>query len=190
MITKNGSDKDDSHDRNLNDEGIYLFMGSVDDDSCSSAIEFILEQNLKQKPLSELKLFITSYGGYTSSCFALIDIMKGSKIPVHTIGLGTIASCGLLIFMSGEKGHRVLTPNTKLLSHQFSGGDWGKEHELLAGVKGTAMESIRMIEHYKKCTNLKSEKDIRKYLLPPEDVWLTPAEGKKFGIADAVKKMY
>ena len=69
------------------------------------------------------------------SCFALIDIMKGSRIPIHTVGLGVIASCGLLLFITGEKGKRTLTPNTSILSHQYSWGSYGKEHELFAQVK-------------------------------------------------------
>ena len=46
-----------------------------------------------------------------------------------------------------------------------------------------------MIDHYKKCTGL-SEKEIRKYLLPPEDVWLTAKEAVKYGIADEVVEFY
>jgi len=122
-------------------------------------------------------------------CFALIDIMKGSKIPIHTVGLGCIASCGLLLFITGEKGHRVLTPNTSILSHQFSWGSWGKEHELFAQVKEFELSTVRMIDHYKKCTGLEEE-DIRKYLLPPEDKWLSAREAKKLGICDSVKSVY
>ena len=94
--------------------------------------------------------------------------MKGSKIPIHTVGLGCIASCGLLLFITGEKGHRVLTPNTSILSHQFSWGNWGKEHELFAQVKEFELSTKRMLDHYKKCTGL-NEEEIREHLLPPED---------------------
>ena len=132
---------------------------------------------------------ICSPGGEMPPCFALIDIMKGSKIPIHTIGLGLIASCGLLLFISGEKGKRILTPNTSILSHQFSWGSHGKEHELFAQVKEFELSTKRMIDHYKKCTGL-TEKDIRKYLLPREDIWLSAQEAKKLGICDAVKSVY
>ena len=43
--------------------------------------------------------------------------------------------CGLSIFMSGQKGHRTLTPNTSILSHQWAWGSAGKEHELFATIK-------------------------------------------------------
>ena len=34
-----------------------------------------------------------------------------------------------------------------------------------------------------------SEKDIRKYLLPPEDVWLAGTEAKELGICDNVRQI-
>ena len=173
----------------LYQKGIYLFMGPVETDTCKDAIEFVLKQNLEKKKKKRLQFLICSPGGEVPPCFALIDIMKGSKIPIHTVGLGIIASCGLLLFITGEKGNRILTPNTSILSHQYSWGSWGKEHELFAQVKEFELSTKRMIEHYKKCTGL-TEKEIRTYLLPPEDVWLSAQEAKKLKICDAVKSVY
>ena len=169
--------------------GIFLFVGGVDSDSCREAIEFVLKQNTEKRKKKKLQFMICSPGGEMPPCFALIDIMKGSKIPIHTIGLGLIASCGLLLFISGEKGKRILTPNTSILSHQFSWGSHGKEHELFAQIKEFELSTKRMLDHYKKCTGL-TEKDIRKHLLPPEDVWLSAKESKKLGICDNVKSVY
>ena len=169
--------------------GIYLFIGDVDSDSCKEAVEFILKQNTEKKKRKKLQLMICSPGGHMAPCFALIDIMKGSRIPIHTVGLGMIASCGLLLFINGEKGYRSLTPNTSILSHQFSWANYGKEHELFAQVKEFELSTRRMLDHYKKCTGL-SEEDIRKYLLPPQDVWLSAQEAKKLGVCDQIKKVY
>ena len=153
------------------------------------AIEFILKQNVEKKKQKRLQFLICSNGGDVPSCFALIDVMRGSGIPIHTVGLGVIASCGLLLFITGDKGNRILTPNTSILSHQYSWGSWGKEHELFAQVKEYELSSQRLVKHYKKCTGLK-EKEIREYLLPPEDVWLSGYEAKKLGICDSVKSVY
>ena len=46
-----------------------------------------------------------------------------------------------------------------------------------------------MINHYKKCTGL-TESDIRQYLLPPHDVWLSAKEAKKLGLCDEIKGTY
>ena len=115
--------------------------------------------------------------------------MKGSKIPIRTIGMGMIASCGLLMFISGTKGRRILTPNTSILSHQYSWGSYGKEHELFARVKEFDLTTQRLMNHYKKCTGLK-EKEIRNKLMPAHDVWLDAKEAKKLGLCDKIRETY
>ena len=148
-----------------------------------------ISHNIQDKKLKKLQLMINSPGGALHACFALVDVMKGSKIPIHTIGLGMIASCGIVTFMAGEKGHRYLTPNTSILSHQYSWGSRGKEHELFAVVREFELSTKRMMYHYKKCTGL-SEKKIREVLLPPEDIWLSAEEAIEYGIADKIKRVY
>jgi len=170
--------------------GVVIFMGDVTVESMSPLIDWILAENYKkEKRQKELTLGICSRGGDLNACFALVDVMKGSKIPIRTVGLGMIASCGLLMFITGAKGRRVLTPNTSILSHQYSWGSIGKEHELFARVRELELTTERMINHYKKCTGLK-ETDIRKYLLPPHDVWLSAKEAKKLGLCDKVEQIY
>ena len=170
-------------------EGVVVFMGDVTVESMSPLIDWILAENYSEKKKKELTLGICSRGGDLNACFALVDVMKGSKIPIRTVGLGMIASCGLLMFITGEKGRRVLTPNTSILSHQYSWGSIGKEHELFARVKELELTTERMINHYKKCTGLK-ETGIRKYLLPAHDVWLGAKEAKKLGLCDKVEQIY
>ena len=170
--------------------GHHVFMAEVTQETMKPLIDWIIAENYnKEKKKKELTLGICSHGGDLNACFALVDIMKGSKIPIRTIGMGMIASCGLVIFISGTKGKRVLTPNTSILSHQYSWGAYGKEHELFATVKEYDLTTQRMIAHYKKCTGL-SEKDIRKYLLPPHDVWLSAKEAKKLGLCDSITATY
>lgn len=179
------------HKDHLDDNNIFLFMEDFTNKSVKPVIDWILQKNLmsnKSRP-KHLTLMINSPGGEVHSAFALIDMMKGSKIPVRTVGLGMIASCGLLTFMSGEKGHRILTPNTSILSHQYSWGSYGKEHELFARVREFELSTERMIEHYKKCTGM-DEAGIRKYLLPAKDVWLSAEEAVRYGIADEIRETY
>jgi ATP-dependent Clp protease protease subunit len=82
--------------------GIFLFMSIIDESSCKDAIEFIIKQNLGKTKVKHLKFIICSNGGEMSPAFALIDTIKSSKIPIHTVGLGVIASAGLLLFIAGE----------------------------------------------------------------------------------------
>ena len=171
--------------------GIYYMADGFTFDSTKPIVQWIIEKNLlpsNERP-KELTLVINSPGGSVHAAFALIDTMKGSAIPIKTVGLGLIASCGVLTFMAGTKGKRILTPNTSILSHQYSWGSSGKEHELFARVREFELSTERMLDHYKKCTGLK-EKVIREILLPPEDKWLSAKEAVKYGIADKIKSTY
>ena len=144
--------------------GHHVFMSDVTQETMKPLIDWIISENFNQKEKKrELTLGICSPGGDLNACFALVDVMKGSKIPIRTIGMGMIASCGLLMFISGEKGRRILTPNTSILSHQYSWGTYGQEHELFAQVKKYDLTPERIVNHYKTCTGL-SEQDRRKYL--------------------------
>lgn len=166
----------------------FLLMEEISMTSCKNAIEWIFEANFSEERPDLLNLIVCSPGGDLNAAFALVDTMRGSALPIRTIGLGQIASAGLMIFIAGEKGQRILTPNTSILSHQYSWGAFGKEHELFAQIKEFDLTTKRMIAHYKKCTGLK-EDQIRDYLLPPQDMWLSATEAKKLGLCDDVKEL-
>jgi ATP-dependent protease ClpP protease subunit len=86
-----------THAQALADSGMYVFMGDVDDESIKPVVEWLLYENyVTKKKKKELLLMICSNGGDMGAAFALIDVMMSSKIPVKTVGLGTIASAGLL----------------------------------------------------------------------------------------------
>ena len=190
MATKDEILIDDrSPGEKLQEQGMYMFIGDVSEDTVKPVVEWILCENyVNKKKRRELLLLICSEGGNVNCAFALIDVMRGSAVPIRTIGLGQIASAGLLIFTSGAKGQRILTPNTSILSHQYSWGAFGKEHELFATVKEFDLTTKRMIAHYKKCTGLTEDK-IRETLLPPQDIWLSAAEAKNLGLCDMVKEL-
>lgn len=178
--------------RELNQENLqhnyFVIMDEIATETLKPAIEWIVEANFSQQRPDVLTLILCSPGGELDPAFALIDMMRGSSIPVRTIGLGQIASAALLIFMSGKKGERILTPNTSVMSHQYTWGTYGKAHELMATAKQFDVLSQKLIKHYKKCTELDEEK-IRNYLLPPQDVWLSAHESLKLGLCDIVKDL-
>lgn len=170
----------------VEDAGYYVFMDEVSPDTCASAIKFILAKNLQpiEKRVKEIRFLISSPGGCLTSCFALLDVMGSSKIPIVTYGLGSVASCGLLLFMAGDT--RVLSPNTAVLSHQFNWGSRGKEHELVADRVEQDNTSDRILMHYKACTGL-TDKVIKDELLGPSDTWLTAKQAYRYHLCDHVK---
>lgn len=166
----------------------YLLMDEISQTSIRPVIEWIFDANFAEERPDMLNLMVCSPGGDLTAGFALIDVMRGSAIPIRTIGLGQIASAGLMIFIAGKKGERILTPNTSILSHQFSWGSFGKAHELFAVAKEFDLTTQRMIAHYKKSTGM-NDKTIRDILLPAQDVWLSAEEALEYGICDHVKEM-
>ena len=181
------ADKD--HSDLLHDHGIYVFMGEVDEDSIKPIIEWILVENhVAKKKKKELLLMINSDGGCMEDAFALIDVMNASSIPIKTVGLGSVSSSGLLIFLAGAKGRRMLTPNTSILSHQYSWGSDGKSHELFAITKEFNLAQKRMVAHYMATTGL-DENTIKTKLLPPSDVYLSAEEALELGICDFISDL-
>lgn len=174
---------------NANQQSFYLLMDDICNESIKPVIEWIIDTNFSEESPEMLNLMVCSGGGDLSAGFALIDVIRGSSIPVRTIGIGQIASAGLMIFMAGVKGHRILTPNTAILSHQYSWGSAGKHHELISASKAFDLTSKMLSDHYKKCSNL-SEDKIKKILLPPHDVWLSAEEALKYGLCDTIQDLH
>lgn len=177
------------HTEELNNSGYYVFMDEVNAATMKPIVEWILYENhVAKKKKSELLLMICSEGGALQAAFALIDVMNSSTIPIKTVGLGQIASCGLLLFMNGTRGRRILTPNTSILSHQFSWYNEGKSHELFATMREYELTNQRMIEHYRRCTDADDE-TIKEYLLPAQDRWLSAEEAKQLNICDEISNL-
>lgn len=182
-MKRNGGTQDSS----LRDYGIIYLSGdtdSVSEDICKEIIEF----NISQK-IQVIQLIINSPGGSCAAGFALIDIMEWSKIPIYTTGIGLIASMGLLVFMTGMKGKRIITPRTAILSHHYSTISWGNHSQLLANRKQQDLNHERIVNHYLRHSRIKSREELEKYVLRDVDTWLTPEEAVKFGIADAIENL-
>jgi ATP-dependent Clp protease protease subunit len=176
----------------LRENGILHMDKEFNQENCMPLVKMIMEYNLMPdlKAPEVIHLYINSPGGYVDSCMHLIDIIKQSRIPVYTYGMGSIASCGVMLMMAGVKGHRYLTQNTAVMSHEFSGGTKGQYHDMVESRKHMDWTNQKLMEHYVKCTG-KKEPYIRKHLLAPKtDHWLTPEEAVKHGIADLVIESY
>jgi ATP-dependent Clp protease protease subunit len=170
----------------LADQHFFLLNQEIDQHSTGEVMSFILSRNFMTKDIpTEMRLIINSQGGELCSAFALTDVIGASNIPVWTYGLGSLCSAALTIFITGYYGKRYITKNTSILSHQFSWGMGGKEHELLASVKEIDLTKKRVFDHYKKYTG-QTEEIIKKYLLPAEDCWMSAREAVKYGLADVI----
>lgn len=172
----------------IEDSNVCFLNGPIDGDMTEYVTRFIIEKNLyesgKPKP-DHLKLIINSPGGDVYEMFAMIDIMNAYSIPVWTYGVGQICSAGLMLFISGNPGNRYLFKNTAILSHQWSGGSQGKEHELKATEKENKLLHKRILTLYENATGLPKD-EISKTLLAASDFWLSPTEAVRYCLADKI----
>ena len=173
-------------EQGLKDFGIIYISGAIDGATAESVCKEIIEYNIRSE-VNQIQMVINSPGGSCPSGFSIIDIMEWSRIPVYTTGIGMIASMALLVFMTGEKGRRVITPRTSILSHRFSAFSVGNHSQLIAGRKAADLEHERILHHYLGYSNIKEKAELEKYLLRDVDTWLTPEEAIQHGIADRVE---
>jgi ATP-dependent Clp protease protease subunit len=167
---------------------IYCLYGEVNVESAKEITEWILYNNYlpeNEKP-EALTLIVNSDGGDLLAAWTIIDMMNHSGIPVHTIGTGMIASAGLFIVMSGDKGNRTISETCSIMSHQFAaGGGVDKWHEILAMQKEYQYTQERLIKHIKRCTGL-TKRVINKELMGKSDIWLTVDEAVELNLADNI----
>jgi ATP-dependent Clp endopeptidase proteolytic subunit ClpP len=113
-----------------------FYSGSVDKKYIQILTRIIQEQNNKflhvnenKLQLDPIKIHINSNGGDLEAGLMAYDIIKYSRIPIHTYAIGNVDSAGTLIFLAGKK--RFITPHSKLLIHQLSQHECGgKHHEI------------------------------------------------------------
>ena len=178
--------KDPSERSTLDEHGIIFLSGEIDGGRAESVCEKIIEFNVGQD-VDLIQLLINSPGGQCAAGFAIIDLMDWSRLPIYTTGIGMVASMALALFMAGEKGHRVLTPRTSVLSHRFSAFSFGNHSELVARRKEEDLLHQRLLDHYLAHTHLQSQDEVTDRLLRDVDTWLSPAEAVEFGIADTIQ---
>lgn len=170
----------------LKDYGIIYISGPISGGTAESVCKEIIDLNIKGE-VNQIQMIINSPGGSCPAGFSIIDIMEWSRIPIYTTGIGMIASMGLLIFMTGEKGRRVITPRTSILSHRFSAFNFGNHSQLIAGRKEEDLEHERIISHYLTYSGIHDKDTLERYLLRDVDTWLTPDEALQHGLADIIE---
>jgi ATP-dependent Clp protease protease subunit len=176
----------EDNDQILRDRGIIILTGEIDVEMAARVYGEIIAYNTEGK-VEQIQMVINSQGGACSAGFSIIDMMESSRIPVHTFGTGEIASMGLMVFMAGERGKRMITPRTSILSHRFSGGTGGNHSQMVACRKEQDMMHERIVNHYLQCTAVMTREELESTLLLPVDTWLSPEEALLYGIADIVQ---
>ncbi len=96
-----------------------------------SLAERVIRQLILLEAESEepVRVFIDSPGGDADAAYAIFDMMRFVKPPIHTVGMGLVASAGSIVLLAAPKERRVGLPNSHYLIHQP-----------LSGMRGVATE--------------------------------------------------
>lgn len=165
-----------------------LLFGGITDDMCAQAINDIICEQYEPNPHNLIRILINSEGGDLASTFALIEVMRASKVPIETIALGQCASAGLILLMSGTPGLRKITPTCASMTHNYNAEIGGSHWDLEALHLELKNTHERVLQHYMTCTGL-SKNVVIKQLIGKTDRYLLPDEVVKFNIADKVGRL-
>lgn len=171
--------------KNGNDDRRMIFLtGEINEEKSEKVIIKLIELEFKD-PINPILMVVESNGGYVDSMWAIVNTMNMLRCKVYTLVLGKAMSAGSLIFIHGEKGHRFLAPDCRLMFHQIRSCFFGKSED----INSSAKEIERMQDFiYKKIserTNM-SLKDVREEM--KTDRFIMPKECLQLGIGDMIIK--
>jgi len=140
---------------------IYI-AGGINEERSADVISKLLSYECASQ--EDIIMFIDSYGGSVDAVVAIHDAMKMIRSDVATVCIGKAMSAGQLLLVSGTKGKRFITPNSRTMFHELAFEASGK----LKDIVNRCVESERLQREvidklYIKYTNLtvKTLKDIK-----------------------------
>lgn len=166
--------------------GRRVFLhGDVDENTIGVAVRglYLLSDD---NPLKPIELYVSSYGGELDEAFALHDVTRTVKAPVHTCALGKCMSAAPLLVACGTRGERYATPSTTFMLHD---AQMGHPHDcsanFIANAKVTAAMMDRyadLLEHYSK----KDKKFWKKIFSSKVDRFFDVEQALDWGLIDGI----
>ncbi|MFZ4117516.1 MAG: ATP-dependent Clp protease proteolytic subunit [Rhodoluna sp.] len=170
-------------ERLLKDRIIWLGDDVRDDNAneiCAKMLLLAAEDSTK-----DIFLYINSPGGSITAGMAIYDTMQYVPNDVVTVGIGMCASMGQFLLTSGAKGKRFITPNTRVLLHQPSGGFGGTA----ADIQTQAFLINDMKKKLAAITAKQTGKTVDQVMADGDrDRWFTAQEALDYGFVDHIQE--
>ena len=176
----------DKKGTDLEDNRIIYVNGEFNEDMAKEIFQSLIKYETSDST-KDILMIIDSFGGQVYSFLAIYDYIQLMRCDVATLGVGKAMSCGQLLLMSGTKGKRFATKNSRILMHELSMGTWGKLTDVEIDVnEGKALRKVmeKLIGEH---TNL-SKKEVKKFM--ERDSFMSAKELKKCGAIDHVVKTH
>ena len=181
--------KKSAHNSYRYQENRIITLGDIDEENANDIIQFIHEINYLDAEKTENKrepitIIVNSYGGDIYRGFGVVDAIKDSVTPVHTVCYGAALSMGFIIMASGHK--RSASKYSTFMYHEIL---WSLNEEKLSSHKREVEEGKRIMDIYDsiilECTNLtKKQLDIVKKEY--RDWYMSAEDALVYGIIDEI----
>lgn len=181
---KNGNERAVSITTRLLNDRIVMVTGEVNDTLAESVVAQLLYLEA-ENPDEPVHMMVMGPGGSVTAGFSIISTMDTIKCPVYTTVMGQVASMSAVIAASGEKGHRKIYPNSRVMLHTVSAGTQGKVQDMLITLEEVKRTNENVLTHLAKCCN-KTIEQIKKDC--DRDFWLAESEAIKYGCCDEIVK--
>ncbi|AWE42732.1 ATP-dependent Clp protease proteolytic subunit [Actinobaculum sp. 313] len=136
-----------------------------------------------EDPDKDIYLYINSPGGSVTAGMAIYDTMQYVKPDVVTVGMGMAASMGQFLLTAGAKGKRYITPHTRVLMHQPSGGAGGSATD----IRINADLIIKMKQELSELIAENTGKSVEQIIADSDrDHWFTAQEALEYGFVDHI----
>lgn len=172
----------DSVYQRLLKERIIWLGGEVRDDNANAICAQMLLL-AAEDPDRDIYLYINSPGGSVTAGMAVYDTMQYVKPDVTTVGMGLAASMGQFLLTAGAPGKRLITPHTRLLMHQPSGGAGGSATD----IRINADLILKMKKELAEITAQRTGKSVEQIEADADrDHWFSAQEALEYGFVDRV----
>lgn len=165
-------------------EGRIVFLGSEIDDAVANDVMAQLICLESTEPDRAISMYINSPGGSLTAMAAIYDTMRYIRPAVHTYCLGQAASAAAVLLAAGERGHRSVVPNARVLIHQPSVDVVRGQTSDLEIHAAEISRLRRQLENALAAATGRSVERIHTDI--ERDLVLTADEAVSYGIADAV----
>ena len=188
-VTNNDSDSDDETDNITREDNHIYFHSDITSKTIFKLCGLIRETEeychllafKLRVPEIPILLHLYSNGGAVLAAYTAIDVIKSSRVPVHSIIEGFTASAGTLLSVVCQK--RYMRPHAYMLIHQLSSKMWGKMSELSDGYQNLNQLQTRLRQIYQEHTKMSKK---RLNTLLKRDIYLDLATAKEYGLVDEV----
>ena len=140
------------------------------------------KQLAEMENVSQINVYINSYGGEVAEGLAIYNALKRHKAKVTTYCDGFAASIASVIFMAGDE--RIMNEASLLMIHNAWTSASGNAAALRKQADDLEKISQASVEAYKATSSL-SEEEIKE--LMDNESWILPSEAVEYGFATSIE---